>query len=64
MKGSAGLAVAIGSHARAPGILGMGWDTDADIPFRPGDEFPFVDRAVSRIECGEFLAKLEPSTKL
>lgn len=64
MKGSHRLLVAIGNSLPTPGVLSMGWHADADVPFRPGDEFPFEDSAVARIDCGGFLADLETAAKL
>ena len=58
------LVVAIGGEACASGALSMGWHANADVPFRPGDEFPFEDRALVRIDCGGFAAELEPAAKL
>ena len=64
MTPDGGLAVAIGRESRAPGMLRMGWHADADVPFRPGDEFPFEDRTLASIDCGGFVTKLESAQKL
>ena len=56
--------IAIGVLSPARGFVRMGWEGEPDIPFRPGEDFPFEDRAVTRIECGAFIHALSRATKL
>ena len=65
MSADAGLRVIVGAAMpREPGALRMGSEPGCDIPFRPGDEFPFEDRAVESIDCGEFIHALDRATRL
>ena len=60
MSAGSPLRVAIGgAEERLPDWLSMGWQPGADVPFRPGEEFPFEDRAIDGIECGEFVHALD-----
>jgi SAM-dependent methyltransferase len=60
-----GLRVVVGgAMPREPGALRMGSEQGCDIPFCPGDEFPFEDRALASIECGEFIPTLDRATRL
>jgi hypothetical protein len=60
-----GLCVCIGDGDRqAPGWLHMNERDDADVPFRPGDEFPFADRAVDVMTCGDFIAALPREARI
>src|SRR5206468_1824403 len=59
MSAEYGLRVSVGAASpRLPDFLSMGSHVDADVPFRPGDDFPFVDRAVDAIDCGTFVEGL------
>lgn len=65
MSAGSPLRVAIGgAEERLPDWLSMGWQPGADVPFRPGEEFPFEDRAIDGIECGEFVHALDRADKL
>ena len=65
MSADAGLRVVVGAVApREPGVLRMGWESDCDVPFRPSEEFPFEDRALDGIDCGEFIHALDRAAKL
>jgi glycosyltransferase involved in cell wall biosynthesis len=52
----------VGSHL--PDCLSMGWNDGADVPFHPGEDFPFDDRAVGVIACGSFVHDLDRAAKL
>lgn len=57
------LRVCVGDAGRRlPGWLSAHWRDDADVPFRPEDDFPFEDRAVDVIACGDFVAGLPRET--
>jgi len=43
---------------RSPGALGMGAHDDADVPFTPGEDFPFEDCAVAALDADAFLEPL------
>src|SRR5262249_36066293 len=63
MTDARGLRVEIGGGAgrsSRPGFLSMGAHAHADVPYRPGEEFPFDDRAVDAIVCGDFVHGLDP----
>lgn len=47
-----------------PGFLCMHGQRDADVPFHPGDEFPFEDRAVEIIVAGDFIDAMSRAAKL
>jgi hypothetical protein len=47
-----------------PGFLCMHGQRDADVPFHPGDEFPFEDRAVAIIMAGAFTDAMPRAAKL
>jgi|SRR5450631_472329 len=47
-----------------PGFLCMHSRHDADVPFQPGDEFPFEDRAVEIIVAGDFVDVMPRAGKL
>ena len=47
---------------RMPGWLSMHGRDDADLPLQPGDDFPFEDRAVDVMACGDFVAALPRET--
>ena len=65
MSTETGLLVSIGgARDGLPGFLRMGWQDHADVPFRPGDDFPFEDRAVEIILAGEFIGELARETTL
>ena len=65
MSSEGGLRVSVGGARRGlPGLLSVGWQDDADVPFRPGDDFPFEDRAVEIIVAGEFIGELARETTL
>lgn len=44
---------------RHDGMLALDTREDADVPFRLGDEFPFVDRAVAEIRAGGAVGDLD-----
>lgn len=52
----------VGGHL--PDCLSMGWQAGADVPFHPGEDFPFDDRAVGVIACGNFVHDLDRAAKL
>ena len=52
----------VGGHM--PDFLSMGWQAGADVPFHPGEDFPFDDRAVGVIACGDFVHDLERAAQL
>ncbi|HZI85106.1 MAG TPA: glycosyltransferase [Casimicrobiaceae bacterium] len=56
--------VAIGLSSPPAGFLRMGWEGEADVPFRPGDDFPFEDRGVAAIACGAFIHRWPDAAKL
>jgi Glycosyl transferase family 2 len=61
----AALRVHIDTSAPAlPGFLCMHGQRDADVPFHPGDEFPFEDRAVEIIMAGDFTDAMSRAAKL
>ena len=63
MSGAPGLFVCAGRVERqVPGWLSMHGRDDADVPFRPGDDLPFEDRAVDVMACGDFVAALPRGT--
>ncbi len=63
--GGAPLSVDIGSAgATATNTLSMGWHDGADVPFQPGEDFPFDDRAVGMIGCGAFIHDLDRAALL
>ena len=65
MTPEAGLWVAIGGARRhSRDCLSMGWQPDADVPFHPGDEFPFDDRGIGFIACGDFIYDLDRAARL
>jgi glycosyl transferase family 2/methyltransferase family protein len=49
---------------KTPGWLTLHGSDDADIPFRPGDDFPFEDRAVDVLACGDFVAGLSSDARV
>lgn len=53
-----------GAGEHLPDCLSMGWDAGADVPFHPGEDFPFADRAVCVVACGNFVHDLDRATKL
>jgi glycosyltransferase involved in cell wall biosynthesis len=58
------LSIDIGGAAdKLPDCLTMGWQAGADVPFHPGEDFPFGDRAVGVIACGHFVHELDRATK-
>jgi glycosyltransferase involved in cell wall biosynthesis len=59
-----GLAVSVGRTSPAPGALSMGAHAGADVPFAPGDEFPFEDRALAAVDCDASLAELGDAARL
>ena len=44
---------------RREGMLALDTRGDADVPFRLGDEFPFVDRGVAEIRAGSAVGNLD-----
>ena len=66
MTGGGGLRVEIGdgSGSPRPGFLSMGAHAEADVPYRPGEDFPFEDRVVDAIFCGDFFHALDRGGKL
>lgn len=65
MSPDPGLTVRVGDAGRdMPGALSVGWNEDADVPFRPGDEFPFEDAAVGVMTLGDFVEHLPFETLL
>ncbi len=65
MSGVVALNVDIGNAAAAPAnALTMGWHDGADVPFRPGEDFPFDDRAVGSIACGAFVHDVDRAAML
>ena len=52
-----------GVRRDAAGMLSMGWHDDADVPFHPGEDFPFEDAAVSTIEADAFVETLPFGTR-
>lgn len=65
MSSDRGLLLSVGDAGEpAARALRVGWQDDADVPFRPGDEFPFEDCAVDVINVGEFAAGLTFATEL
>jgi glycosyltransferase involved in cell wall biosynthesis len=53
-----------GTERHLPDCLTMGWQGGADVPFHPGEDFPFGDRAVSLIASGNFVHELDRATKV
>lgn len=54
------LLVCVADPARcADGVLAVDARADADVPFRFGDEFPFVDRGVAGIHVGAAIGDLD-----
>jgi hypothetical protein len=65
VSGGPGLFVCVGDFNRQmPGWLSVHDGDDADVPFRPGDDFPFEDRAVDVMACGDFVAALPRETRI
>lgn len=65
MSGGGALSVYIGDAGGAePNDLSMGWHDGADVPFQPGEDFPFDDRAVGSIACGTFIHDLDRAAQL
>ena len=66
MSAGAALRVDIGGGTgeNLPQCLSMGWQTGADVPFQPGEDFPFDDGAVGVIACGNFLHDLDRAARL
>lgn len=65
MNPGAGLRVDIGGAGRhSRDALSMGWQPDADVPFHPGDDFPFDDRALGFIACDDFVYDLDRAGRL
>lgn len=63
MSGAPGFFVCVGDFGRpTPGWLSMHGRDDADVPFQPGDDFPFEDRGVDVMACGDFVAALPRET--
>ena len=59
MTSEAGLALAVGFARQPPlGMLSVGWNDDADVPFTPVDDFPFEDGAVATLHAARFAADL------
>jgi glycosyltransferase involved in cell wall biosynthesis len=59
MSDSARLCVCVGDFDRhPPGWLSMHGRDDAEIPYLPGDDFPFEDSAVDVMACGNVVAAL------
>ncbi|HTR57250.1 MAG TPA: glycosyltransferase [Casimicrobiaceae bacterium] len=59
-----GFSIAVGDAVLRPGCLRMDWHEEADVPFRPGEELPFEDRAVAFIDCGNFIGEVDAATRL
>lgn len=53
-----------GGEGLLPESLSMGWHAGADVPFHPREDFPFEDRAVGVIACGNFVHDLDRPAKL
>jgi glycosyltransferase involved in cell wall biosynthesis len=51
-------------NARRDAMLALDAHDDADVPFRLGDEFPFVDRAVAEIHAGAGIGDLDRAGQL
>ncbi|MGE5667397.1 MAG: glycosyltransferase, partial [Betaproteobacteria bacterium] len=65
MSPDGSLRVAIGGTGRrSPDGLSMGWRPDADVPFHPGDDFPFEDRALEFIATDNFIYDLDRAARL
>jgi glycosyltransferase involved in cell wall biosynthesis len=65
MNGSPGIFVCAGDfNRRTAGWLSMHERDDADVPFRPGDEFPFEDRGVDVLACADNVGALPPETRI
>ena len=65
MSGAPGFFVCVGDfERRMPGWLSMHGRDDADVPFQPGDDFPFEDRGVDVMACGAFVAALPRETRI
>jgi glycosyltransferase involved in cell wall biosynthesis len=65
MTSGAALRVDIGGGgAGFPDCLSMGWQTGADVPFHPGEDFPFDDRALADVACGDFVHGLDRAAKV
>jgi glycosyltransferase involved in cell wall biosynthesis len=65
LKPEGALKVDIGGVGESPpDYLSMGWQAGADVPFHPGEEFPFDDRAVGVIAFGDFVHDLARAAKL
>ena len=59
MSESGGLLVHFGSGRPAVhGVLQLGWQDAADVPFRLGEDFPFEDSAVDAMAIDEFIGEL------
>jgi hypothetical protein len=62
---AAGLIVHVGAtRSDAPEALSVGWHDEADVPFRPGDEFPFGDATVGAMTLGDFVEDLRFETQV
>jgi len=67
MTAGAALTVEIGGSGAGEKLakcLSMGWHAGADVPFHPGEDFPFDDRAVGVIACGKFVHDLDRAASL
>ena len=66
MSEGPGLIVDVGGARarRVPGALVAGAGDDADVPFAPGEEFPFDDCAANVLAIGAFATRLSPAAAL
>jgi SAM-dependent methyltransferase len=65
VSGGPRLFVCVGDfNRRTPGWLSVHGRDDADVPFQPGDDFPFEDRGVDVMACGDFVAALPRETRI
>ena len=53
-----------GAAVARAGYLSMGAHAAADVPYRPGEDFPFEDRAVDGIICGGFIHALARAARV
>ena len=65
VSGGPRLFVCVGDfNRRTPGWLSLHGRDDADVPFEPGDDFPFEDRGVDVMACGDFVSALPRETRI